>query len=136
MSNLAPESVYHRNLPHIQPPGATFFVTFRLAGSIPAAVAAALYEEAERIRAELEREPNSPERARRIYLEQRHFFGRWDAILAAGDGPDWLRNPAVATLVSDNMHYFDGKRYDLIVFCIMSNHVHVVLTPWLKTKSD
>lgn len=29
--------VYRRNLPHIHPPGATFFVTFRLglAGSLP-----------------------------------------------------------------------------------------------------
>jgi len=53
MSNLAPELVYRRNLPHIQPPGGTFFVTFRLAGSIPADVLAALHEESERIVAEL-----------------------------------------------------------------------------------
>ena len=26
---------YRRNLPHIQPPGATFFITFNLTGSIP-----------------------------------------------------------------------------------------------------
>jgi REP element-mobilizing transposase RayT len=130
-----PESVYRRNLPHIQPPGATFFITFRLAGSIPAAVAAALCAEAERIQAELERAPDSPERAERMYLEQRRFFGRWDAVLDAGDGPDWLRNPAVAALVADSIHYFDGQRYDLLVFCIMSNHVHVVLTPLLKTES-
>ena len=135
MSNLVPESVYRRNLPHIQPPGATFFITFRLAGSIPAAVAAALCAEAERIQAELERAPDSPERAERIYLEQRRFFGRWDAVLDAGAGPDWLRNPAVAALVADSMRHFDGQRYDLLVFCIMSNHVHVVLTPLLKTES-
>jgi len=29
---------YRRKLPHIHPPGATFFVTFRLAGSIPKVV--------------------------------------------------------------------------------------------------
>lgn len=52
MLNLTPELVYHRQLRHIQPPGATFFTTFRLAGSIPGAVAAALCEEAERIRAD------------------------------------------------------------------------------------
>ena len=135
MSNLVPESVYRRNLPHIQPPGATFFITFRLAGSIPAAVAAALCAEAERIQAELERAPDSPERAERIYLEHRRFFGRWDAVLDTGDGPDWLRNPAVAALVADSMRHFDGQRYDLFAFCIMSNHVHVVLTPLLKTES-
>jgi hypothetical protein len=29
---------YRRHLPHYQPSDATFFVTFRLAGSLPAAV--------------------------------------------------------------------------------------------------
>ena len=29
---------YERNLPHWHPPGATFFLTYRLAGSIPLAV--------------------------------------------------------------------------------------------------
>jgi hypothetical protein len=26
---------YRKNLPHIQPPGETFFITYRLAGSLP-----------------------------------------------------------------------------------------------------
>jgi putative transposase len=47
VSNLAPELIYRRNLAHIQPPGATFFVTFRLAGSIPSEVLAMLHAEAE-----------------------------------------------------------------------------------------
>jgi len=132
MSNLAPELVYRRNLPHIQPPGGTFFVTFRLAGSIPADVLAKLHAEAEQILAELEQMPASPERAERLYLEERRFFGKWDAVLDIGKGPDWLRNPEIAKLVAAAIHFFDGKRYDLIVYCIMANHVHVVFTPLLK----
>ncbi len=134
MSNLTPESVYRRNLPHVQPPGATFFITFRLTGSLPAAVIATLYAEAERVRTELERAPNSPQRAERLYLAERQFFAEWDAALDRGEGPDWLRNPEVAKLVTDNMHYFAGKRYDLLAYCIMSNHVHVVLAPLLKAE--
>jgi REP element-mobilizing transposase RayT len=124
---------YRRNLPHIQPPGGTFFVTFRLAGSIPAEVLAMLHAEAERIRAELERLPASPERAERLYQEERRSFGRWDAVLDQGKGPDWLRNPEIARLVADAMRFFDGQRYELLAYCVMSNHVHVVLTPLLKT---
>lgn len=134
MSNLAPELIYRRNLPHVQPPGATFFVTFRLAGSIPSDVLAALHMEARQVLAELERLPDSPERAERLYLEERRFFGKWDAALDQGKGPDWLRNPAVARLVAESMHYFDGKRYELLVYCIMPNHVHVVFTPLLKAE--
>jgi REP-associated tyrosine transposase len=135
MSNLAPELVYRRNLPHIQTAGGTFFVTFRLAGSIPADVLAMLHAEADRILAELEAMPTSPERAERLYLEDRRFFGKWDAFLDQGMGPDWLRNPLIAKLVADSMHFYDGKRYDLLVYCIMSNHVHVVFTPLRKTAA-
>ncbi|MDQ6651305.1 MAG: hypothetical protein M3Y84_01020 [Acidobacteriota bacterium] len=35
MSHFNYQRSYRRNLPHIQPPGSTFFVTFRLAGSLP-----------------------------------------------------------------------------------------------------
>jgi putative transposase len=133
MSNLAPELVYRRNLPHIQVPGGTYFVTFRLAGSIPADVLALLHAEAEHALSELEAMPPCPERTERLYLEERRFFGRWDAFLDQGKGPDWLRNPVIAKLVADAVRFHDGKRYDLLVYCIMSNHVHVVFTPRLKT---
>jgi len=35
MSHFDFKRAYRRNLPHIQPPGASFFVTCRLAGSLP-----------------------------------------------------------------------------------------------------
>ena len=94
----------------------------------------AFHAEAERAYADLERAPDSPERAERLYLEERRFFGKWDAALDLGRGPDWLRNPVIARLVADSMHYLAGKRYDLLAYCIMSNHVHVVFTPLPKTE--
>jgi REP element-mobilizing transposase RayT len=133
MSNLAPELVYRRNLPHIQVPGGTYFVTFRLAGSIPVDVLAQLHAEAEQTLSELEAMPASPERTERLHLEERRFFGRWDAYLDQSRGPDWLLNSAIAKVVADAMRFYDGQRYDLLVYCIMSNHVHVVFTPRLKT---
>ncbi len=133
MSNLAPDMTYRRNLPHIQPPGATFFVTFRLTGSIPAKVLALLHAEAQRLHSELERLPASSERAERQYQEERRFFGKWDALLDRGQGPDWLRQSEIARLVAQALHYSDGQHYELLGFCIMPNHVHVVLTPLLKT---
>jgi hypothetical protein len=66
-----------------------------------------LHAEAERTVAKLERLPHSPERAERLYLEERRFFGKWDAILDQGNGPDWLRNPEIAILVADAMRFFD-----------------------------
>ncbi len=128
-TKLAPAPFYHRNLPHIQPPGSTFFVTFRLAGSLPRAVLVELQAETQRLQAQIEREPDPAIRAARAYQEHKRFFGKWDQALDQGSGPDWLRNPAVAALIADNLHFHDGTRYELIVYCLMPNHVHVVLRP-------
>jgi len=38
MGNLDFKGEYKRHLPHLQPPGATFFITTRLAGSLPRSV--------------------------------------------------------------------------------------------------
>lgn len=136
MSNLSPEQFYRRNLPHIQPPGATFFITCRLTGSIPRQVLLQLHEEFEAIQSELERMPDSPERNKRFYREKLLFFGKWDAALAAGTGSDYLRNPAVAHLVADSIHNFDNQRYRLICYCIMPNHIHFLLRPMPKAEMD
>lgn len=38
MSHFEHKSFYRRNLPHVQPLGETFFVTFHLTGSLPKSV--------------------------------------------------------------------------------------------------
>ena len=84
---------------------------------------------------EIQRIVDPAERARQSYQEQRRFFAKWDALLdAATEGPDWLHNPQIAELVGQSLHFFDKQRYDLLAFCLMINHVHVVLTPLLKAE--
>lgn len=133
MSTLEYQLFYRRHLPHIQPPGATLFITFRLAGSIPTEMLQQLLTEAERVEAALARVPDPQERARRAYLEQRRLFGKWDTALdTAQSGPFWLRDPRIAELVAESLHHRDGRVYDLDAFCIMPNHVHLVYTPLPK----
>ncbi|MEA3345020.1 MAG: transposase [Chloroflexota bacterium] len=135
MGNLEYRLFYRRHLPHIQPPGATLFLTFRLADSIPAEVLQQLLEESQRVETILENIPDSQERRRRAYLEQRRLFGKWDKALGtAQSGPFWLRNPRIAALVSESLHYRNGQVYDLHAFCIMPNHVHLVCMPLPKAN--
>ena len=130
MNTLEYKISYRRHLPHIQPPGATLFITFRLAGSIPLEAQKQLEAEARRVDAILARISDPHKRAQRAYLEQRRLFGKWDAALdTATSGPFWLREPEVADLVAEALHYRHGRIYDLDAFCIMPNHVHVVYTP-------
>jgi putative transposase len=55
---------YRRNLPHFQPTGAAFFVTFRLAGSMPQEAIQRLTEEHRLEKKQLQTLKN-PESARR-----------------------------------------------------------------------
>jgi REP element-mobilizing transposase RayT len=132
MSSLSYKFVYRRNLPHIQPPGATLFVTTRLYGSLPIEMLQYWQKEAkarERLLASLPPD----EQAERRYLEERRFFGRYDAELdRAATGPTWLRDPAVASAVMQELRNRDGVLYDLEACTIMSNHIHAVFAPLLN----
>ncbi|HEC33887.1 MAG TPA: hypothetical protein ENI37_04145 [Chloroflexi bacterium] len=130
MYTLTYKPFYQRRLPHLQPPGATFFITFRLKDSLPQPVLEELRAERERAEGVLSRIEDPAERPRRAYLEQRRLFGKWDAALhTVRQGPRWLENPCVAQIVADSLHYRDGKVYDLWAFCVMPNHVHLVCRP-------
>ncbi len=136
MSNLSPEPFYRRNLPHIQPPGAIFFVTCRLADSIPQEALSTLHEEFEKRKAELERMPDGPERAKRLAREKSLFFGKWDAALDAGTGSNYLENPEVALLVVETLHHFNNQLYYLICYSIMPNHMHFLIRPMQKSEGE
>jgi putative transposase len=137
MSTLDYKLFYERQLPHYQPPGATLFITFRLADSIPPAVLDQLLAEREQANARLARISDVRERARQSYKEQRRLFGKWDTALdTAQSGPFWLRDFQIATLVADSLNHRDGRVYDLDAFCIMPNHVHVVYTPLPKADGS
>jgi putative transposase len=119
MSNLI---YYERYLPHRLPPGETIFITFRLAGSLPQEALLRLQAETQLAQQRCEQD------ATLHYTEQKRYFGRFDAQLDAGGcGPTWLRQPAVAAIVQQALHYPDGKGYNLRCYCIMPNHVHLVV---------
>jgi len=130
MTPLDYKLYFHRRLPHYQPPGAMLFVTFRLTGSLPRETIERLGAEVRQKEAELERMLDTPAKQRALYLAQRQLFGKWDAELDTWQyGPDWLSQPRIARMVCDALHYRDGKVYILDAFCVMPNHVHLVITP-------
>ncbi len=133
MSQYDYKPEYERHLPHIQPPGATLFVTFRLAGSIPEVALERLKREAEEREEVLRQTAVSANLSSLIYQEQKRQFARWDDLLdRAESGPRWLSQPEIARIVVNSLHFLDGKVYDLDVFSVMSNHAHVVFRPLEK----
>ena len=118
---------YKRNLPHMLPPGARLFITMRLAGSLPLAALAQLRLETAGAELDALRSGYANEHS---YARQKRYFGRFDALLdGTSAGPTWLGQPALATMVASSLHqFFDcGGDYELICYCLMPNHLHLVI---------
>jgi REP element-mobilizing transposase RayT len=125
----ADTTYYRPRLPHYQPLYATFFVTFRLAGSLPNQIIIQLKEE-HGLNCKNDLSIKDPEEKKRRQDEERKkYFGRFEEYLdRVATGPHWLTDERIAAIVSDAMHYRDEKVYELLAFCIMPNHVHVVFS--------
>jgi putative transposase len=113
---------YRRNLLHIIPNNAQFFVTFTLDGALPGHVIKRLLDEKEeRIRrAELTGESK--------YFIEKIYFAKYDNLLANPNNKiKWLEKDELAKIVADKLNEFDGNKYELICYCIMPNHVHLLI---------
>ena len=122
-------SEHYRNLPHIYVAGAKFFITFRLYNSIPTDVLIKFQEEKALKISEIEgRKLIDKEKQKVLYQEEKRFFVLFDNILERHATDDSaLKNPEIAQIVADKMYELDEHYYDLLAFCIMSNHVHLLI---------
>jgi REP element-mobilizing transposase RayT len=104
-------------LPHWEVDQAVYFVTFRLADSLPAEIARRLILERQQAVLKLS---TAAERAR---LDEA-FAIRLDRYLDEGHGSCLLRDHAET--VANALRFFDRLRYELHAWCVMPNHVHVL----------
>ncbi|MHB0989397.1 MAG: transposase [Bellilinea sp.] len=121
---------YERHLPHYQVDGATIFVTFRLAGSLPISIIRYLNEvkhQQERIVGKIS-DPTARKEA--FTRSNKILFGKWDKALDLNYAEsNWLSDRNVAETIWNSIHYRDKKEYILDACCIMPNHIHIVITP-------
>jgi len=98
---------HHRGyLPHFDAGAVVQSITFRLADSLPRRV----YEDI------LSSAKTDEDRFRRL-----------DGLIDRGRGACILKLPDVAALVENAFLFFDGRRYRLLSWTIMPNHVHVMI---------
>jgi hypothetical protein len=119
------KEVYRRHLPHWDQAGRIYFVTFRLADSIPAARAAELRRERQ-VWCRMHPEPYSPAQWHEYHML---FSARVERWLDQCSGSCSLAEPACVGIVVGALESFDGARYYLDEWVIMPNHVHVLVTP-------
>jgi len=130
---------YHLHLPHWRQRDVTYFVTWRLADSLPKSRLDQLRAEQEawlrthQIRSKDEVK-TLPEHLRWEY--QQMFTARVHEWLDSGMGSCALREPGCSAIVVDALRYFDGERYALDAFVVMPNHVHVLVRPLTGWKLE
>ncbi|MDF1813061.1 MAG: transposase [Verrucomicrobiales bacterium] len=136
-------TVYHRDLPHWRQRGATYFVTFRLADSLPQSKLAELREIRKEWRERhfngLEPEPTEEEiKKHKDKWEQlsRTLMARSEKWLDQGLGSCVLKQSEIREIVVESLEKFDGKQYDLGAFVAMPNHVHLVMRPLEDNKLE
>lgn len=114
MSNGASHKGWHSRgyLPHLDLPDLTQAITFRLADSLPNHVIAQWKEE-------LAESSNA--------LREKTLRKKIADFEDAGHGSCFLRDPNCAEMVQQALLHSDNKSYRLLEWCVMPNHVHVMI---------
>lgn len=127
-------TISHGHLPHWDQAGATYFITWRTADSIPREIWLRWREERDAWL--LSHDINPASKDWRFDLEMldeaarddfRRFACALEVELDACHGDCVLRDPAMSRIVSDSLRHFDGSRYTLGDYVVMPNHVHVLV---------
>jgi REP element-mobilizing transposase RayT len=111
-------------LPHWEKDSGLYFITFHLADSLPLPVLEKIAERhrilisAKNVHAHL-----SPSQK---VLVAGFSPAKLEEHFDRGAGACSLRDPRIGGLAADALRVWDGKRYRLLAWCVMPNHVHVV----------
>ena len=113
------------NLPHWRQEGATYFVTFRTADSLPQQKLNQWLAEREEW-LKCNPDPHSPEQKQDYWQKFPERIQKW---LDSNYGECLLERLDARQIVVEALLHFDGVRYTVREWVVMPNHVHVVVTP-------
>lgn len=115
-----------RNLPHLDVPAGTYFVTFCLAGSLPASGARAI---ATHWRRRSFHPPIGQSPARWRATCAASAFAASDRLLDRSPAVRWLADRRLAGIVRESVLHRHGREYELLAYVVMPSHCHVVFAP-------
>jgi putative transposase len=104
---------HRRNLPHLYYNDGSYFVTYRLYGTIPLSVLKQF-------------QPGLESKNKIINENQRRIFKKLDYYLDSSYEKNYLIRNDFIQIIKDTLHYPDGTDYTLVCYWIMPNHVHLV----------
>ena len=130
----APVTLYHRRLPHWRQEGATYFVTFRLADSLPAEKLAqleSLKRDWANDLATRRRDKDESDAENKAAWEElsRNAFATVEHWLDLGMGHCLLREEVMRMRVKAALVHGEGDSAEVGAAVVMPNHVHLVVRP-------
>ena len=112
---------HRRNLPHLYYNDGTYFITYRLFGSMPKEILSELNKLSNQ---ELKIGFNQLE-----LLKIENILNKYEELLNTNNYlPRYLSNESIAEICQRTIHYYDDNQYKLICYCIMPNHIHLIFT--------
>jgi putative DNA methylase len=124
LPHLPPQASFtRRRLPHLDIPGVPTFVTFRLFNTIPQAVRQSIIDQVEQWRQIYS--ASDIEANKRL---TRHLDQYLDKAAAAQAGPCYLRQKECCAIFEKHLSCGAAdQRYLIHAYCIMPNHVHLLM---------
>lgn len=118
------------NLPHWNQQNATYAVTFRLDNSLPESIVQNYRAEKEHLQTLISNTNQDSKLTEPLEQQlQQLYRTHIEEALDEGHGEAYMKDPAIAKIVADSITHFDGERYQLAAWCVMSNHVHLLIKP-------
>jgi REP element-mobilizing transposase RayT len=126
---------YWSHGPHYQFHDSIVFITWRLAGTLPVNTMK-LFKQLKAT----DSDPGSIRDLELIRQENARLFRlyqQFDLELAKWQNPGFsLNDEALAKIITDAIHFYAGTRYELHAYCVMSNHVHLLLRALKRQDSE
>lgn len=110
--------------PTLSASGNIFFVTLRLRDALPDSLVQNLRLQYYTQRARL---ASNPDAATLLTQTRKRLFAHYDDTLdLSKHGHPYFRVPALAQIVADEIRRYDGTAFELLAYCIMPNHAHLL----------
>ena len=118
------------SLPHWQQQNATYAVTFRLDNSLPKSVTQNYRLEKVQVQKLINETKENSENRKSLEAKLSDLYRTHiEDSLDQGHGEAYMKDPAIAQIVANAITHFDGENYQLAAWCVMSNHVHLLIKP-------
>jgi REP element-mobilizing transposase RayT len=128
--------VYCRRLPHIQSSLQPLFITWRLKFTLPGYITHELIAMKQSFAEETKHLSLDLINLQAYALERKRFAWLDTQLSQMNESTIDLTQSSYAQIIKDVLHFHAGLRYTLYAFCIMKNHVHVIIQQLMQEDDN